>query len=65
MLTFIQLENVTMSKMPDRKAVMGKLRECIVGSNYVYKQIDHLYDYIMLLIADKIVALSNDFRMEQ
>ena len=37
----------------------------MAGGNYVYKRIDHLYDRIMLLIADKIVVSSNDFRMEQ
>ena len=65
MLTFIQLENAAMSKMPDRKTIIGKLRECMAGGNYVYKRIDHLYDRIMLLIAEKIVVTSNDFRMEQ
>ena len=65
MLTFIQLENAAMNKMPDRKTIIEKLRECMAGGNYVYKRIDHLYDRLMLLIADKIVVTSNDFRMEQ
>ena len=65
MLTFIQLENAAMSKMPDRKTLIRKLRECMAGGNYIYKRIDHLYDRLMLLIADKIVVTSNDFRMEQ
>ena len=65
MLTFIQLENAEMNKMPDRKALIAKLRECIAGGNYAYKRIDHLFDRLMKLIADQIVVTSNDFRMEQ
>ena len=35
------------------------------GSKYVHSRFDHLYDWLMMHISDKIVVSSNDFKIEQ
>ena len=44
LLTFIQLANSEMNKMPDRKTVIKNLKVFIQGGNYVSNRFDHLYN---------------------
>ena len=64
LVTFIQLTNSEMKKMPDCRTVIKKLKVCMQGSNYVHSRFDHLYNQLMMCISNKIVVSSGDFKVK-
>ena len=64
-VSYIQLSNAGMVKMPDRKYVIQQVKVCVKKSGINFKRYDRLYDRIMESIADKISVNNSDFKIEQ
>ena len=64
-LSYIQLSNAGMSKMPDRKHLIQQMKLCLNNGAYMYKRYDHLYDHLMRKISDKFHVSGDDYKTEQ
>ena len=65
LLTYIQLSNVEMMKMPDRKSLIMQLKVVFTGTPMnMYRRYYHLYDRMMRNISEHILVNGNDYKME-
>ena len=60
MLSYIQMTNYGINKMPDRKHLIQKMKLCLNGGKYTYKRHDHLYDRITRTISDQVDVSGDD-----
>lgn len=64
-LSYIQLSNVGMNKTPNHKHIIHQMKLCLNSGDYQYKRYDHLYDWIMRIITDKVDGSGDNYTMEQ
>ena len=60
MLSYIQLENSGIHKMPYPKNLIQQIKLCLNGGAYKYNRYDHFYDRIMRTIADQVNVSGDD-----
>ena len=60
MLSYIQMTNSGMNKMPDRKHLIQQMKLCSNDGAYTYKRHNHLYDRITWKISDQVDVSGDD-----
>jgi len=61
MLSYIQLSNVGMAKIPDRNHIIDQMKLCLDNGPYKYRR----YNRVMRTIADKVDVSKDDYKIEQ